>query len=180
MTMISEPDVPAIELGHREAAPGRPSRARMIGVLAVGAALVTFVNVTAAVYLYRGVNDLKTMEARLEQLGQFEQRIGARIDTVNNGFQSRFETLDHQLQGSFIEINGHMARLEQNLPVAGDAGISSEPEPAAAASTVAEASSDIEVAAEPAAVDTPRPPKRRIATAPPAPNPGYQRTETPD
>ncbi|TIV07152.1 MAG: hypothetical protein E5V94_11170, partial [Mesorhizobium sp.] len=72
--------------------PGKPSRARMIGVIAVGALLVTAINVTAAVYLYRGVNDLKTIEARLDQLGQFEQRIGARIDTVNNGFQSRFET----------------------------------------------------------------------------------------
>jgi hypothetical protein len=64
--------------------------------------------------------------------------------------------------------------------LASDAGISSAPEPVVTTSTVAEASSDTEVAAEPAAVDTPRPPKRRIATAPPAPNPGYQRTETPD
>ena len=118
MTMISEPDVPAIELGHREAAPGKPSRARMVGAVAVGALLVTVVNVTAAIYLYRGVNDLKTMEARLEQLGQFEQRIGGRIDTVNNGFQSRFETLDRQLQANFGQINGNIAKLEQGQPVA--------------------------------------------------------------
>ncbi|RWG07462.1 MAG: hypothetical protein EOQ55_32920, partial [Mesorhizobium sp.] len=68
------------------------------GVVAAGAVLVTAINVTAAFYLYRGVNDLRALEARLDQLGQFEQRIGARIDTVNNGFQSRFETLDRQLQ----------------------------------------------------------------------------------
>ncbi|RWG92891.1 hypothetical protein, partial [Mesorhizobium sp.] len=84
-----------------EKAPGRPSRARTIGVVAAGAVLVTAINVTAAFYLYRGVNDLRALEARLDQLGQFEQRIGARIDTVNNGFQSRFETLDRQLQASF-------------------------------------------------------------------------------
>ncbi|TIV72528.1 MAG: hypothetical protein E5V89_04895 [Mesorhizobium sp.] len=81
MTMISEPEIPAIELGEREKAPGRPNRAVTIGVVAAGAALVTFVNVTAAIYLYRGVNDLRALEARLDQLGQFEQRIGARIDT---------------------------------------------------------------------------------------------------
>ncbi|WP_292239226.1 hypothetical protein [Mesorhizobium sp.] len=111
MTMISEADIPAIELSEREKAPGRPSRARTIGVVAAGAVLVTAINVTAAFYLYRGVNDLRALEARLDQLGQFEQRIGARIDTVNNGFQSRFETLDRQLQASFGQINGNLARL---------------------------------------------------------------------
>ncbi|TIV89659.1 MAG: hypothetical protein E5V85_34455, partial [Mesorhizobium sp.] len=70
------------------------------------------------IYLYRGVNDLRALEARLDQLGQFEQRIGARIDTVNNGFQSRFETLDRQLQASFGRINGNVARLEQGQPAA--------------------------------------------------------------
>ncbi|TPO11092.1 hypothetical protein [Mesorhizobium sp. B1-1-5] len=176
MTMISEPDVPAIELGHREAAPGKPSRARLIGVVAVGALLVTVVNVTAAVYLYRGVNDLKTMEARLEQLGQFEQRIGARIDTVNNGFQSRFETLDHQLQANFGRINGNIAKLEQGQPVA-----ASEPAPGAAEpavldnTTVADAS-----AADGGAGAGDGQPAFKRKVAPPGPNPSYQRIQQPD
>ena len=141
MTMISEPDVPAIELGQREAAPGKPSRARLIGVITVGALLVTAVNVTAAVYLYRGVNDLKTIEARLEELGQFEQRIGARIDTVNNGFQSRFETLDRQLQANFGQINGNIAKLEQGQPVEASEPAPSAPEPSMLGNTtVADAS----------------------------------------
>ncbi|TIW66137.1 MAG: hypothetical protein E5V58_30375, partial [Mesorhizobium sp.] len=96
MTMISDPEMPAIELGPREE--GKPSRKGTIGLVVAGAAVVTVVNLTAAVYLYRGINDLRTVEARLEQLGQFEQRISARLDTVNNGFQSRFEKLDDQLQ----------------------------------------------------------------------------------
>ncbi|MDX8526638.1 hypothetical protein RFM68_19230 [Mesorhizobium sp. MSK_1335] len=178
MTMISEPDVPAIELGEREKAPGRPSRARLIGAVAAGAALVTAVNVTAAVYLYRGVNDLKTMEARLEQLGQFEQRIGARIDTVNNGFQSRFESLDRQLQASFGRINGNIAKLEQGQPVA-----ASEPAPPSAPeptmtdnTTVADASAADESGADP--TDAQRSFKRKVA--PPGPNPSYQRIQQPD
>jgi hypothetical protein len=176
MTMISAPDVPAIELGHRETVPGKPSRAKMICVIAVGALLVTAVNVTAAVYLYRGVNDLRTMEARLDQLGQFEQRIGARIDTVNNGFQSRFETLDRQLQTNFGQINGNIARLEQGQPVA-----ASEPAPGATEpaildnTTVADAS-----AADQSANSGDGQPSFKRNVAPPGPNPAYQRIQQPD
>ncbi|WP_192245333.1 hypothetical protein [Mesorhizobium silamurunense] len=176
MTMISEPEIPAIELGEREKAPGGPNRAVTIGVVAAGAALVTFVNVTAAIYLYRGVNDLRALEARLDQLGQFEQRIGARIDTVNNGFQSRFETLDRQLQASFGHINGNIARLEQGQPAAADAEMPRAPEPGFAGTTVAEAS----------AVENPGPdsveasPTFKRKAAPPGPNPSYQRIQQAD
>jgi len=174
MTMISEPDAPAIELGQREAAPGKPSRAKVIGAVAVGAVLVTFVNVTAAIYLYRGVNDLKTIEARLEQLGQFEQRIGARIDTVNNGFQSRFETLDRQLQASFGQINGNLAKLEQGQPVAASEPAPSAPEPTMFDNTrVADAS-----VADESSGDGQPSFKRKVA--PPGPNPSYQRIQQSD
>lgn len=177
MTMISEPDVPAIELGQREAAPGKPSRARLIGVITVGALLVTAVNVTAAVYLYRGVNDLKTIEARLDQLGQFEQRIGARIDTVNNGFQSRFETLDRQLQANFGQINGNIARLEQGQPVAASGPAPAAPEPTMLDNTtVADASAADEGGAAPADAQ----PSFKRKVAPPGPNPSYQRIQQPD
>ena len=182
MTTISDPDVPTIiaEQLEPQLLDRARSRSRLAVVVGVGLTLFAVLNATAAVYLYRGINDLRTVEARLEELGAFEQRIGARLDTVNNGFQSRFEKLDSQLQGSFNEVNGNIARLEQNLPLAGDAGLSSAPEPVVTTSTVAEASPDTEVAAEPAIADTPRPPKRRVAAAPPAPNPSYQRTQTPD
>lgn len=172
MTMISETDIPAIELSEREKAPGRPSRARTIGVVAAGAVLVTAINVTAAIYLYRGVNDLRALEARLDQLGQFEQRIGARIDTVNNGFQSRFETLDRQLQASFGQINGNLARLEQRQPVAADAETPRAPEPSFANTTVAEAS-----AGENPSVGAPA---FKGKAAPPGPNPSYQRIQQAD
>ncbi|RWM04909.1 MAG: hypothetical protein EOR68_02165 [Mesorhizobium sp.] len=176
MTMISEPDVPAIELGHRETVPGKPSRARMIGVIAVGAVLVTAVNVTAAVYLYRGVDDLRTMEARLGELGQFEQRIGARIDTVNNGFQSRFEALDRQLQANFGQINGNVARLEQGQPVAASEPALGAPEPAITDNTtVADAS-----AADQGANAGDGQPSFKRKVAPPGPNPSYQRIQQPD
>jgi hypothetical protein len=183
MTTISDPHVPAVaaepmepKLLDRDA-----SRSRLAVVVGVGLTLFAVLNATAAIYLYRGINDLRTVEGRLEELGAFEQRIVARLDTVNNGFQSRFERLDSQLQGSFNEVNGNISRLEQNPPSARDDGSAGAAEPAVVTtSTVADASSNTsDIAAEPAAVDTPRPAKRK-STAPPAPNPSYQRTETPD
>ena len=181
MTTISDPHMPTIaEQLEPQLLDGGRSRTRLAVAVGIGLTLFAVLNATAAIYLFRGINDLRVVEGRLEELGTFEQRIGARLDTVNNGFQSRFEKLDSQLQGSFNEINGNIARLEQNLPLTDGAGTSSVSEPVVATNNIAEASSSSEVAAEPTVVDMPRPPKRRIATAPPAPNPGYQRTETPD
>ena len=186
MTMISDPDMPAIDVGpathtEEQAVAGKPSNARMIGVIAAGALLITAVNMTAAVYLYRGISDLRFVEGRLEQLGSFEQRIAARLDTVNNGFQSRFERLDSQLQGSFNEVKGSIARLEQNLPLDSDDAMSSVVEPSVVTTTMAEASTDLEAATEPGVVDMPLPPKRRVAAAlPPPPNSSYQRIVRPD
>ena len=182
MTTISDPHVPTVS-----AEPIEPqllgkdaSRSRLAVVVGVGLTLFAVLNATAAIYLYRGINDLRTVEGRLEELGAFEQRIVARLDTVNNGFQSRFERLDSQLQGNFNEINGSISRLEQNPPSARDDSSTSTAEPVVVTSTVADASSDnSDVAGEPAAVETPRPLKRRSA-APPGPNPAYQRTQTPD
>ena len=182
MTTISDPHVPTVS-----AEPIEPqllgkdaSRSRLAVVVGVGLTLFAVLNATAAIYLYRGINDLRTVEGRLEELGAFEQRIVARLDTVNNGFQSRFERLDSQLQGNFNEINGSISRLAQNPPSARDDSSIGAAEPVVVTSTVADASSDTsDVAAEPAAVETPRPIKRRSA-APPGPNPAYQRTQTPD
>ncbi|GLQ76963.1 hypothetical protein GCM10007881_04790 [Mesorhizobium huakuii] len=182
MTTISDPHVPTVSAEPMEPQLlGRDaSRSRLAVVVSVGLTLFAVLNATAAIYLYRGINDLRTVEGRLEELGAFEQRIVARLDTVNNGFQSRFERLDSQLQGNFNEINGSIARLEQNPSSVRDDSSTSAAEPVVVTSAVADASSgNNDVAAEPAAVETPRPIKRKSA-APPGPNPAYQRTETPD
>ncbi|TPN48427.1 hypothetical protein FJ976_18655 [Mesorhizobium sp. B1-1-9] len=184
MTTISEPGMPAIDVGKREqAAVDRPGNTKAIGVVAAGALLITLVNMAAAIYLYRGINDLRSVEARLEQLGAFEQRIAARLDTVNNGFQSRFEKLDSQLQGNFNEINGSLARLEQSPPaVAGNSPPNAAEQSEVTTSAVAEAPEalDSETASEVSVDEAARPPKRRIASAPPPPNSNYQRIEQPD
>ncbi|MER8677069.1 MULTISPECIES: hypothetical protein [unclassified Mesorhizobium] len=188
MTMISEPDMPAIEIGTathigEQSAVVKPSDRSIIGAVIIGTSLITLVNIVAAVYLYRGISDMRFLEGRLEQLGTFEQRIGRQLDTVNNGFQSRFEKLDSQLQSSFGEINRSIARLEQNEPIVHDEITSSAAEPSVdTTSSMAEAPAvlDGEDATEPSVVDAPRPPKRKIAAAAPAPSPDYQRIEQAD
>ncbi|MER8588915.1 hypothetical protein NKH19_27520 [Mesorhizobium sp. M1338] len=187
MTTISEPGLPAIDIGNQEqrepVAVEKPSKAKTIGILiASGALLLTAVNMAAAIYLYRGMSDLRFVEARLEQLGAFEQRIAARLDTVNNGFQSRFEKLDSQLQGSFNEVNGSIARLGQNVPAAGGEAMSSAAEPPEiTTSTLAEAPEALEGDSEPGVIEAPRAPRKRIApAAPPPPSSNYQRMEQPD
>ncbi|MER9951322.1 hypothetical protein [Mesorhizobium sp. M0047] len=189
MTTISEPDMPAIDVGNHERreqdAIERPSKTKAIGILiASGALLITAVNMAAAIYLYRGISDLRFVEARLAQLGAFEQRIAARLDTVNNGFQSRFEKLDSQLQGSFNEINGNIARLAKNIPVAGGEAVSSAAEPSEiTTSTLAEAPEALEgdSASDPNVIEAPPAPRKRTApAAPPPPSSNYQRVEQPD
>ncbi|MER9295242.1 hypothetical protein NKI38_01855 [Mesorhizobium sp. M0621] len=187
MTTISEPDMPAIDIGNHEqreqGAIERPSKTKTVGILiASGALLITGINMAAAIYLYRGMSDLRFVEARLEQLGAFEQRIAARLDTVNNGFQSRFEKLDSQLQGSFNEINGSIARLAKNIPVAGGEAMSSAAEPSEiTTSTLAQAPEALDGESEPSVIEAPRAPRKRIApAAPPAPSSNYQRMEQPD
>ena len=188
MTTISEPDMPAIDIGNQEQREQRaiekPSSTRTIGVIVAGGALlITAINMAAAVYLYRGISDLRFVEARLEQLGAFEQRIAARLDTVNNGFQSRFEKLDSQLQGSFNEIDGSIARLGQNLPVAGGEAVSRAAEPPEiTTSTLAQAPEalDSESASEPSVIEAPAPRKRIASASPPTPSSNYQRIQQPD
>lgn len=186
MTMISEPDMPAIDIGNQEqrepVATEKFSKAKTIGVIVAGGALlITAVNMAAAVYLYRGMSDLRFVEARLEQLGAFEQRIAARLDTVNNGFQSRFEKLDSQLQGSFNEIDAGIARLGQTMPVAGGEAMPGAQEPSEiATSTLAQAPEALDGEGEPGVIEAPAP-RRRIASAsPPAPSSNYQRIQQPD
>ncbi|WP_244482759.1 hypothetical protein [Mesorhizobium sp. Root102] len=178
--------MPAIDIGNQEQrAIEKPSNPRTIGVVvACGALLLTVINMAAAVYLYRGMSDLRFVEARLEQLGAFEQRIAARLDTVNNGFQSRFEKLDSQLQGNFNEINGGIARLGQNVPAAGGEAVSSAAEPSEiTTSTLAQAPEALDgaIAGEPSVIEAPQAPRKRTASAsPPAPSSNYQRIEQPD
>ncbi|TIN72110.1 MAG: hypothetical protein E5Y30_08570 [Mesorhizobium sp.] len=186
MTMISEPDMPAIDIGNQEqrepVATEKFSKAKTIAVIVAGGALlITAVNMAAAVYLYRGMSDLRFVEARLEQLGAFEQRIAARLDTVNNGFQSRFEKLDSQLQGSFNEIDAGIARLGQTMPVAGGEAMPGAEEPSEiATSTLAQAPEALDGESEPGVIEAPAPRKRIASASPPAPSSNYQRIQQPD
>jgi hypothetical protein len=77
--------------------------------LAITAAMLTFLNLAAAVYTYRSMRDLIAIETRLGELKAFEDRVVGRLDMMNNGIQSRLENL----QG---DVRGQIADLQQSAP----------------------------------------------------------------
>ncbi len=76
-------------------------------VLAIAAAMLTFLNISAAIYSYRSMRDLIAIETRLGELKAFEDRVVGRLDMMNNGIQSRLENL----QG---DVRGHLADLHHD------------------------------------------------------------------
>ena len=186
MTTISEPEMPTIIAEQLEPPllDRTTSRSRLAIAVGVGLTLFAVLNATAAVYLFRGISDLRVVEAQLEELGAFEQRISARLDTVNNGFQSRFEKLDRQLQGSFNEINSNVAQLALTRPIAGGEATPGAVEPPEmTTSTLAEAPEALEgeSASDPGVIEAPRAPRKRAApAAPPPPSSNYQRIQQAD
>ena len=181
MTTISEPEMPTIIAEQHEPPllDRTTSRSRLAIAVGVGLTLFAVLNATAAVYLFRGISDLRVVEARLEELGAFEQRISARLDTVNNGFQSRFEKLDSQLQGSFNEINSNVAQLALTRPIAGGEATPGAVEPPEmTTSTLAEAPEALEGASASEPSITPR--KRAAPASPPPPSSNYQRIQQAD
>lgn len=176
MTTIIDPSVPCIDAGDaildREA-----SRSRWIVFAGAAAVTMTALNLAVAFYFYRGIDELRSIEQRLGQLSEFEGRIDAKIDSVNNGMQTRIEMLDRNLQGRIAEIRDRLEQIKQQ-PAPSQVETSMLPalEPQLEADNQ-DVSSDIapaiEAAAEPVA--SPRPLRRASM---PSPSTAYQRLET--
>ena len=175
MTTIIDASVPSIDASDamldRET-----STSRLIVFAGAAAVVMTALNLATAVYFYRGIGELRSVEQRLEQLSEFEGRIIAKVDKVNTGVQSRFEALDSNLQGRLAEIREHLEKIEHQVP--------SREEPSTL--PLAEAMpDDVEPlvipldetppALEAAAEAPPRPPRRASM---PSPSAAYQRLES--
>ncbi|CAN7251928.1 hypothetical protein [Aminobacter aminovorans] len=176
MTTIIDSSVPSI--GASDAMLDREtSTSRLIVFAGAAAVVVTALNFAAAVYFYRGIGELRTVERQLEQLSEFEGRIIAKVDKVNTGVQSRFEALDGNLQGRLAEIRERLEKIENQVPSREEASMlpSAEAMPADVEPQVIpldETPPTLEAAAEPLA--TP-PPSRRASM--PSPSAAYQRLE---
>ncbi|MBS3648089.1 hypothetical protein KEU06_05530 [Pseudaminobacter sp. 19-2017] len=83
--------------------------------------------VLMAVTLYfslRSVSELSALEGRLFELGEFEKRISARVDLVNNGVQAQIEKLSSKIgalsaDARQIQADLAAARHELELLAAG-------------------------------------------------------------
>lgn len=81
--------------------------------LSVG--LITVMNLTAAVYLYRASGQVRAAEQRLEELAAFDARMRAKLDLMNNGIQGQFDKLNAELRGNFSEVFSLIAAFEHAL-----------------------------------------------------------------
>ena len=177
MTTIIDPSV--ISIGVADHILDRQaSRSRFVAVAVTGAIAMTALNIGAAVYLYRGISELRVTELKLDRLSEFEGRIIDKMDKVNTGVHSRFEKLDGDLHGRFNDIRERLDKIERQgassqvetgmLPPA--EGVPADFEPQSA--ILDDLPPAVEAAAEPAA--SPRP------ASLPAPSSSYQRLEAAD
>jgi hypothetical protein len=105
-----------VELRQPEAQPAAKRNTRPIIALLCGSAmLVTVINAFAAIHLYRASQEIRTVEARLEELAAFEKRMKDRLDLVNTGIQSQFDKLNQDLQTGFGGLHAGMGQLTQKL-----------------------------------------------------------------
>lgn len=180
MTTIIDPSV--ISIGTADGLLDRKaSRPRFIALAVAGAVAMTALNIAAAIYLYRGISELRATELKLGQLSEFEARIISKMDQVNTGVQSRFEKLDGDLQGRFSDVRERLDKIErEGMPRQIEAGMLLPAEEAPVDFTPQPATLDdllppVEATAEPAAA--PRPARRASLSAPSS---SYQRLEAAD
>lgn len=182
MTMIRDTTVPPVEGEFRR--PGKEGAGRRwVAILGASALVLTVVNLTASVSLYRAASDVRGVERRLEALAAFEKRIVEKLDLVNTGMQSRVDELNRDFDMRLGLVNEAMADFDRGLTqLRAEIGIGA-----------ASVEADLPVETEPPlseqlkedepqviAADPPRP--RRKAAAQPARgvSPAYQRIEMPD
>ncbi|MDH6234878.1 hypothetical protein M2281_005499 [Mesorhizobium soli] len=176
MTTITDPEAPPAgtvdSLFDRKISTGR-----LVACVCAAAAVMTGINLAAAVYFFRGIGELRAAEQRLQGLSDFEARIIAKMDKVNIGMQTRLEELDRGLQGRFSEINDHFDKIERSSPPSKME--TSLPPVADAASDdtvpLEKAAPEFQVAVEPAVA-----PSSQGQQSLPAPSSAYQRIETAD
>jgi hypothetical protein len=114
MTTILDPSAPRIDQ-PRVVAP-KPSLFAPALMLVIAAAVLTFLNIAAAVYTYRSTRNLVAIETRLGELKAFEDRVANRLDTMNNGIQSRLENLQSDVRGQIAEFQRDQTSALSPLP----------------------------------------------------------------
>jgi hypothetical protein len=180
--------VPSVE-GERRLPPASSRATAVLATLCISAALLTVLNLAAAMYLFRASGDLAALEGKLETLSAFEERLKGRIDLMNNGIQAQFDRLAGDLQGRMDAIDRNTQGLKAGLP-----GSRTDPEDWNDPVADEDLAVDSLVSAAPGSPSPqetgeggfepesvgPKPSGRKIAKAEPQPSAAYQRHETAD
>jgi hypothetical protein len=186
VTEIRDIEIPPVDRESRRTEPGR-SGISVLVLLCISAVVMTAMNLTATVYLYRASTDTKAVVSRLEQLSAFEGRVLDKLNLMNNGVQSQFDRQNSDLQGKFSEAYGRIDRMEAAMKnfrvgsaawnhVTGAGEAASEAPPLKASlPEFDQTSGDDPIAA----IESPAP-SRPAGNSAPAPSAAYQRLESAD
>ena len=196
MTTIRDPLIPKVEGEVRRDEFRKLDRVmtgrRLVVLLGVSALVLTAVNLVASTYLLRTMSELRSLDAKLEDMAGLEKRFKASLDIVNTGFQSKLDDLDRGLHDQITELEDGVGeihrRLDQSpLTAAASPEPSPAPEPTIVAAPFSEPSADeVDPAGPVANADLPvaaiEPPKPRKPARPPMSKVGsqYERIATPD
>lgn len=179
MTTIRDTTAPVIVAETR--APKPDNRGTGIVVFLTASAIVmTFMNLAAAVYLYRTSGKVALVQKQLDEMTNLEQRMKSRLELVNTGIQSQFDMLNTNLPARFNEIKASLAHLEKGIEPRQTgivSGIDLPQEPSLLAEPQPEITDPV-VAVEEEPAGAPVRIKRAKVNSPPAPSPSYQRVET--
>ncbi|BCH33037.1 hypothetical protein MesoLjLc_49670 [Mesorhizobium sp. L-8-10] len=179
MTTIRDTTAPPVEGEFRQQG-NRSTGGKLLAILGVSALVLTAVNLTASISLYRAASEVRGVEKRLEELAAFEKRIIERLDLVNTGMQNRVHELNRDFDMRLGLVNEAMADFDRGLSrLRSEIGLGA-----------ASLQSDLPVEtivplSEPAAEEEPSviaadPPRPRRKSAPKPVSPAYQRIELPD
>lgn len=177
MTTIRDTSAPVIVAETRPQNPDNRGTGIVMFLIA-SAILMTFMNLAAAVYLYRTSGKVALVQKQLGEITNLEQRMKSRLELVNTGIQSQFDILNTNMPARFNEVKVGIARLEKGVEAL-QTGIVSGIDRANEAGP--EAQPDIidpVVALEEEPPAAPVRIKRQKVNSPPPPSPSYQRVET--
>lgn len=78
----------------------------------IGLAMLTGVNLWAAIRVQSSAADMAAVQERLGQLSAFEERLTAKLDTVNNGVHGQFDRLNATLASRIEGTETQISRVE--------------------------------------------------------------------
>lgn len=181
MTTIRDPQVPTVK-GEFRTVDNATAGRRLSVLIAASAVVLSAINLTASVYLWRSTNELRAIDERLRDIAGLEKRLKGSLDVINSGIQARLDNLDREMHNKITSVEDEVGKLQQVLVVP-HSKVVSQPEPPSLISEpwspVPEEPTIAEAANEPV-LPAPEPARRKATPPVSKVESAYQRTESAD